>query len=932
MRHRPRRATPRASAAPPDGPRSLNPWGSCPLLNCQPDRGSPSRRVTAAMTTSSPLTSPPTTTVMGLPTNTKPPSHASSSNPAATSNTKSSGSFPAVLIPRDMLRADLEARTPKDLTSLIFSLMDRFPDTVPFVAKQTNTALVFAPSGKGLSNAIVVPAAKWFEKDREEGRGDVDEEKNRERWDRDPTPVAREVAGRSEKENMKEAKGRKDVNGKELAAQSEADEPSAQPTTLRKRAASRTRSPSPNPPFKRRKRAAAPTDNNSATTSTSFDPAGVYTINCPYLLDQWPDDCSGPLTLRLALSSTGRHLWGAFKFGIVEGVLRSTSPAPFLPDTTITFDWRGREMGEDTVTWDEGNVGTLTLATDGTPRGTLDGAFLDPDQCVFSGRKKVGDKRFRAPGERLVKRWKREWRRLPALEVDQGNVIYVDEALEEAMRRKEPPLPSDTTEDETICKISRYSGSSLPRYSYLVESKTKGMHLHVPEILLEIARDEGLGKGDLYNLSLSCKLWRDIAEVVLWKDMQGFMPVLATIPGLYTRENLAVSMELDRAIRPEDWLGERVQQRRSLVTRLVMPCEYWWDVQSAIAACPPPEGLLFPNLRQLTVVPMTPYDNRGLHPGLFDLLVSPTVSSLHLVDLCGIHISDPRACIFRFPQLTDLRVKENLQATVDGEDDEGFAFAVVDAAGRLQDLSTVDLSLKAAFESSHLKDLSAVRALRSLALIPYEDVLMMLHSGRARPLEMVELTVTLHTSRALLDLTSALRNHSAPSTMREITIKPDYWDPPSWKLTLALLGPLSTFPHLTRVEFTNYPLDLSDADVMRMAEWWPDLRVLRIDQYRSIPNPATLTLNSLIHLAHGCAKLERIDLPLHARNVPDVAGTIGGSASFVVALDVGNAPIGDPAEVAGFLRNIFPGVKEVEFVYGSSWKKRWETVNEYLKQ
>ena len=61
------------------------------------------------------------------------------------------------------------------------------------------------------------------------------------------------------------------------------------------------------------------------------------------------------------------------------------------------------------------------------------------------------------------------------------------------------------------------------------------MHLHVPEILLEIARDEGLAKGDLYNLSVSCKLWRDIAEVVLWKDMQGFMPVLATIPGLYTR-------------------------------------------------------------------------------------------------------------------------------------------------------------------------------------------------------------------------------------------------------------------------------------------------------------------------------------------------------------------------------------------------------------
>ncbi|KAI5892986.1 uncharacterized protein SCHCODRAFT_02677317 [Schizophyllum commune H4-8] len=373
---------------------------------------------------------------MALPTNIKPPSHASSSNPAATSNTKSSGSFPAVLIPRDMLRADLEARTPKDLTSLIVSLMDRFPDTVPFVAKQTNTALVFAPSGKGLSNTIVVPAAKWFEKDQEEESTAVG---GRSTWEASSTPVARQAAARSDKENMKKAR----VNAKEPAAPSEGTEPAVQPAPSRKRAASGTRSPSPKPRSKRRKRAAAPTDKNPSAASAPFDPSGVYIINCPYLVDQWPDDCSGPLTLRLALSSTGRHLWGTFKFGIVEGVLRSTSPPPFLPDTTITFDWRGRETGEYTVTWDEGNVGTVTLATDGTLRGTLDGAFLDPDQCVFSGRKKAGDRRFRAPGERLVRRWKREWRRLPAREVDQGNVIYEDEALEEAMRQKEPPAGDD---------------------------------------------------------------------------------------------------------------------------------------------------------------------------------------------------------------------------------------------------------------------------------------------------------------------------------------------------------------------------------------------------------------------------------------------------------------------------------------------------------
>lgn len=76
------------------------------------------------------------------------------------------------------------------------------------------------------------------------------------------------------------------------------------------------------------------------------------------------------MLLKLALSSTGGHLWGSFHFGDVKGTLRSRS-ALTAADRTVHFQWRGRETGEGVTTYDCRNMAEFTFLGDGRITGTL---------------------------------------------------------------------------------------------------------------------------------------------------------------------------------------------------------------------------------------------------------------------------------------------------------------------------------------------------------------------------------------------------------------------------------------------------------------------------------------------------------------------------------------------------------------------------------
>ncbi|KAL8837397.1 MAG: hypothetical protein Q9176_005703 [Flavoplaca citrina] len=98
--------------------------------------------------------------------------------------------------------------------------------------------------------------------------------------------------------------------------------------------------------------------------------AGSYIIVAPKVSEGW--DCEGPLQLKLAPSSTAKHLWGTFNFGVFEGKMRSQSlDTPTKTNRTIRFYWRGRETGEGESTFGPENIAKFKFLPSGSFKGRM---------------------------------------------------------------------------------------------------------------------------------------------------------------------------------------------------------------------------------------------------------------------------------------------------------------------------------------------------------------------------------------------------------------------------------------------------------------------------------------------------------------------------------------------------------------------------------
>lgn len=76
------------------------------------------------------------------------------------------------------------------------------------------------------------------------------------------------------------------------------------------------------------------------------------------------------MTLKFALSSTTKHVWGSFDFGVFEGKLRSSSSIT-PTNNIISFVWRGRETGEGQSTYGAENVAEIEFLGKGKFRGSM---------------------------------------------------------------------------------------------------------------------------------------------------------------------------------------------------------------------------------------------------------------------------------------------------------------------------------------------------------------------------------------------------------------------------------------------------------------------------------------------------------------------------------------------------------------------------------
>ena len=108
---------------------------------------------------------------------------------------------------------------------------------------------------------------------------------------------------------------------------------------------------------------------------------GIYDITCEDISGEWS---TGPLTLTLTLDSPG--VWGAYDFGMFEGILR-LAERPWAVSDTCSLMWRGRENGEGEMNFDDGsNQGYI----DFLGNGEIEGALNLYGNCDFTGRRRNG--------------------------------------------------------------------------------------------------------------------------------------------------------------------------------------------------------------------------------------------------------------------------------------------------------------------------------------------------------------------------------------------------------------------------------------------------------------------------------------------------------------------------------------------------------------
>ncbi|KAI9666870.1 MAG: hypothetical protein M1831_001375 [Alyxoria varia] len=183
---------------------------------------------------------------------------------------------------------------------------------------------------------------------------------------------------------------------------------------------------------------------NSSVRIKPHKLAALYRVVAPDLSEGW--DCAGPLTMRLGVSSTCSHIWGDFKFGAIEGILRSTSSLTkeFVPDNTITFHWRGREEGEGETTFSERNIAKFEFVDETKFCGTMYWECAGTFDVV--GRLDAAASKNKVFGA-AVPKWKREYRSLNEDNYGREEVSRWGKWAGDA--RPDAPMSSDTSENES---------------------------------------------------------------------------------------------------------------------------------------------------------------------------------------------------------------------------------------------------------------------------------------------------------------------------------------------------------------------------------------------------------------------------------------------------------------------------------------------------
>nr|GAT60857.1 predicted protein [Mycena chlorophos] len=142
------------------------------------------------------------------------------------------------------------------------------------------------------------------------------------------------------------------------------------------------------------------------------------------------------------------------------------------------------------------------------------------------------------------------------------------------------------------------------------------------------------------------------------------------------------------------------------------------------------------------------------------------------------------------------------------------------------------------------------------------------------------------------------------------------------RINFSHLRSLLLFPNLAMFELIHQnPLDLTFEDLQQLAQSWPSLRKLILNNEPAILDCCPLTLDALLPFARHCRELEHLGMFVNASSA-DIPSTY--AATFQIKpfarlrrLSMGTSIISEPGQVALFLSQICP--KNTALDCGVTW-------------
>ncbi|KAF7312219.1 hypothetical protein MIND_00234900 [Mycena indigotica] len=147
--------------------------------------------------------------------------------------------------------------------------------------------------------------------------------------------------------------------------------------------------------------------------------------------------------------------------------------------------------------------------------------------------------------------------------------------------------------------------------------------------------------------------------------------------------------------------------------------------------------------------------------------------------------------------------------------------------------------------------------------------------------------------------------------------------PSDLRINFSNLQPLLVFPNLVTFELIHqFPLDLTIDNIQQLAQSWPSLRKLILNNEPAVSDHCDLTLGALLPFATHCRELEHLGLFINASSgdLPSAyAATTYQLKPFAKLrrLSTGTSLISEPGEVALFLSQICPLGIALDF--GVTW-------------